>query len=158
MKKLFIIALCFFGASMVCAEVVTLKVEANLKTVDSINFDISKGRDALAEQLYAYCLKPPQKVKNALKKANAFNGKIFIGFYDPDSLANVHGGKFLSHIMSCEYDKAKGYSLSKMNELNVVRPDLAKELIVQGISESMEYSLEGSWFNLQRIYKTKENK
>ncbi|TQR60458.1 hypothetical protein [Campylobacter troglodytis] len=152
MKKFFILASFLLASQLAFAKVVKLSVEADLnKVVDSISFDISQGKDALADKLYAYCLKPPQKVQNAFKKAAAFNGRIRIGFYNPRALVNAHGGKFLSHIMSCEYDKAKGYSLSKMNELNVVRPDLAKELIIQGISESMEYPGDGNWYELVRL-------
>ena len=134
------------------AEVIPLKVEVDLKEVDKMSFDVSKGRDALAVVVYDYCLKPPKKVQNALKKANTFNGELFIGFYNPNDMLNLNslsGAKFLSHITHCEFDKAKGYSLSKMNGYNVVRPDLGREVILQGISESMEEN--GAWFELEKV-------
>ena len=146
MKKLFMVAGLLLAFELAFAEVVTLKVQVDLKEIDKISFDVSKGRDALAEVLYNYCLKPPKKVQNALKKAKAFNGQLSVGFNNPE---NPLGAEFMSHTASCEFDKAKGYSLSKMNGYNVVRPDLGREVILQGISESMEEN--GAWFELEKV-------
>ncbi len=148
MKKLFMVASALLAVSVAVAEVVPLKVQVDLKEVDKIAFDVSKGRDALATTIYDYCLKPPKKVQNALKKAKVFNGRLSIGFNNP---ANPLGAEFMSHTASCEFDKAKGYSLSKMNGLNVVRPDLAREVIIEGISESLIlYGMpHGAWSDLE---------
>lgn len=150
MKKLFIVASLAFAVSFAVAEVVTLKVQVDLKVIDSIAFDVSKGRDALAAVLYDYCQKPPKKVQNALKKAKAFNGELSIGFNNPE---NPLGAEFMSHTASCEFDKAKGYSLSKMNGYNVVRPDLGREVIIEGISESLIlYGMpHGAWSDLEKF-------
>ena len=134
------------------AEVIPLKVEVDFKEVDKMSFDVSKGRDALAVVVYDYCLKPPKKVLNALKKSKGFDIELSIGFYNPNEMVNIYslsGKQFLSSIARCEFDKAKGYSLSKMNGYNVVRPDLGREVILQGISESMEEN--GAWFELEKV-------
>ena len=134
------------------AEVIPLKVEVDFKEVDKMSFDVSKGRDALAVVVYDYCLKPPKKVLNALKKSKGFDIELSIGFYNPNEMINIYslsGKQFLSSIARCEFDKAKGYSLSKMNGYNVVRPDLGREVILQGISESMEEN--GAWFELEKV-------
>lgn len=150
MKKLFMVAGLALAVSVAVAEVVTLKVQVDLKAVDSIAFDVSKGRDALAEVLYDYCQKPPKKVLNALKKARAFNGELSIGFHNPQ---NPLGAEFMSHTAHCEFDKAKGYTLSKMNGYNVVRPDLGREVIIEGISESLIlYGMPyGAWSDLEKF-------
>lgn len=152
MKKLFIVASLAFAVSFAVAEVVTLKVEVDFKEIDKMSFDVSKGRDALAVVVYNYCLKPPKKVQNALKKSNGLDIELSIGFYNPNETINLYslsGKQFLSSIARCEFDKAKGYSLSKMNGYNVVRPDLGREVILQGISESMEEN--GAWFELEKV-------
>lgn len=150
MKKLFMVAGLLLAFELAFAEVVTLKVQVDLKEIDKISFDVSKGRDALAEVLYNYCLKPPKKVQNALKKAKAFNGQLSVGFNNPE---NPLGAEFMSHTASCEFDKAKGYSLSKMNGYNVVRPDLAREVIIEGISESLILygTPYGAWSDLEKF-------
>ena len=134
------------------AEVIPLKVEVDFKEVDKMSFDVSKGRDALAVVVYDYCLKPPKKVLNALKKSKGLDIELSIGFYNPNEMINIYSlssKQFLSSIARCEFDKAKGYSLSKMNGYNVVRPDLGREVILQGISESMEEN--GAWFELEKV-------
>ena len=152
MKKLFMVAGLLLAFELAFAEVVTLKVQVDLKEIDKIAFDVSKGRDALAVVVYDYCLKPPKKVLNALKKSKGFDIELSIGFYNPNEMINIYslsGKQFLSSIARCEFDKAKGYSLSKMNGYNVVRPDLGREVILQGISESMEEN--GAWFELEKV-------
>ena len=152
MKKLFMVAGLLLAFELAFAEVIPLKVEVDFKEVDKMSFDVSKGRDALAVVVYDYCLKPPKKVLNALKKSKGLDIELSIGFYNPNEMINIYslsGKQFLSSIARCEFDKAKGYSLSKMNGYNVVRPDLGREVILQGISESMEEN--GAWFELEKV-------
>ena len=152
MKKLFMVAGLLLAFELAFAEVIPLKVEVDFKEVDKMSFDVSKGRDALAVVVYDYCLKPPKKVLNALKKSKGFDIELSIGFYNPNEMVNIYSlssKQFLSSIARCEFDKAKGYSLSKMNGYNVVRPDLGREVILQGISESMEEN--GAWFELEKV-------
>lgn len=152
MKKLFMVASALLAVSVAFAEVVPLKVEVDYKEIDKMSFDVSKGRDALAVVVYDYCLKPPKKVLNALKKSKGFDIELSIGFYNPNEMINIYsltGKQFLTPIARCEFDKAKGYSLSKMNGYNVVRPDLGREVILQGISESMEEN--SAWFELEKV-------
>ena len=152
MKKLFMVAGLLLAVELAFAEVIPLKVEVDFKEVDKMSFDVSKGRDALAVVVYDYCLKPPKKVLNALKKSKGFDIELSIGFYNPNEMVNIYSlssKQFLSPIARCEFDKAKGYSLSKMNGYNVVRPDLGREVILQGISESMEEN--GAWFELEKV-------
>ena len=152
MKKLFMVAGLLLAFELAFAEVIPLKVEVDFKEVDKMSFDVSKGRDALAVVVYDYCLKPPKKVLNALKKSKGLDIELSIGFYNPNEMINIYSlssKQFLSSIARCEFDKAKGYSLSKMNGYNVVRPDLGREVILQGISESMEEN--GAWFELEKV-------
>ena len=109
MKKLVIVASLAFAVSFTVAEVVTLKVRVGIKDIQNIDFEVSKGREGVANLLYDYCTKLPKKTINA------------------------------SHIGNCKFDKVKGaYKLVEINgEDAVVKQGLSKENIIANVTDGL---------------------
>lgn len=140
MKKLFMVAGLALAVSVAVAEVVTLKVRVGTKDIQNIDFDVSKGREGVANLLYDYCTKLPKKTINALNKEQFFKNQLSLDFDNPLSVnASVTGQP--SRIGDCEFNKVKGaYKLVKINgEDAVVKQGLSKENIIATITEGLEF-------------------
>lgn len=139
MKKLFMVASALLAVSVAVAEVFPLKVRVDTKDIQSIDFDVSKGREGVANLLYDYCTKLPKKTINALNKAQFFKNELSFVFENPVSVNNRVTGQ-PSHIGDCKFDKAKGaYKLTQINGVDaVVKQGVSKEKIIADIAEGLE--------------------
>ena len=138
MKKLFIVASLAFAVSFTVAEVVTLKVRVGIKDIQNIDFEVSKGREGVANLLYDYCTKLPKKTINALNKEKFFENELSFVFDNPVSVNTRLTGQ-PSHIGNCKFDKVKGtYKLVEINgEDAVVKQGLSKENIIANVTDGL---------------------
>ena len=120
------------------AEVVTLKVRVDTKDIQNIDFEVSKGREGVANLLYDYCTKLPKKTINALNKAQFFKNELSLVFDNPVAVNSRVTGQ-PSHIGDCKFDKVKGaYKLTQINGVDaVVKQGVSKEKIIADIAEEL---------------------